>query len=465
MNIACGFSATCRLLGLPGEKIPPPGAPPMFKQRLKLKIDEGVSPAAGQGGPPAQGDAQQKGRNRQNPRPQGGGGTGRQAVQEMEAGQGGQYKGQLPRHGQERPLGRAPSGSQAGQQQPCVRHALRAEEQPREGDQGKGGRAAKEAGSPALGGAPAGPPGGQHPAHLVNTVDAAPGHKGPVRPVPQPAEQKYRHDIEAPAGQAPPAPAQGDVHVVGKPGRQADVPPPPELPDGAGGIGGLEIFHQLHAQKPCRPPGDVGVAGKVTIDLQTKQRRGGDDLRAGRLAGGGVHRVHQGGEAVGDGRLFEIARQQQPSARGKLLPGQGPLPAQLGQQAAGALDGPGHQLGEKGDEQRVIAEVPLRGGPAPVYVQHVGQGLEGVKGDAHRQQQPPCGAARDQPGEKARVFEHAQAAQAGAQRHCQAGPSDGRGPFPGRAQPAQPGGRSYGHQQQPRHRLPPEVKQPAGRQQ
>ncbi len=279
--------------------------------------------------------------------------------------------------------------------------------------------------------------------------------------MPQPAEQKYRHDIEAPAGQAPPAPAQGDVHVVGKPGRQADVPPPPELPDGAGGIGGLEIFHQLHAQKPCRPPGDVGVAGKVTIDLQTKQRRGGDDLRAGRLAGGGVHRVHQGGEAVGDGRLFEIARQQQPSARGKLLPGQGPLPAQLGQQAAGALDGPGHQLGEKGDEQRVIAEVPLRGGPAPVYVQHVGQGLEGVKGDA----QPPCGAAMDQPGEKARVFEHAQAAQAGAQRHRQAGPSDGRGLFPGRAQPAQPGGRSYGHQQQPRHRLPPEVKQPAGRQQ
>ena len=58
---------------------------------------------------------------------------------------------------------------------------------------------------------------------------------------------------------------------------------------------------------------------------------------------------------------------------------------QLGKEVFRPLDGPGHQLGEIGDKQGERDEIPLRGQLSPVDVDGVAEGLEGIKRDAHRQ--------------------------------------------------------------------------------
>ena len=53
--------------------------------------------------------------------------------------------------------------------------------------------------------------------------------------------------------------------------------------------------------------------------------------------------------------------------------------------------GPGHQLGEEGDEERKIQERRRRGCFPLVDIDRIGKGLEGVEGDAHRQDDAGCG--------------------------------------------------------------------------
>ena len=59
---------------------------------------------------------------------------------------------------------------------------------------------------------------------------------------------------------------------------------------------------------------------------------------------------------------------------------------QLGQQVLRPLNGSGHQLGEEGHEQGIVAQVFFSGNFPVVHVQHIGKGLEGVKGNAHGQE-------------------------------------------------------------------------------
>ncbi len=76
-------------------------------------------------------------------------------------------------------------------------------------------------------------------------------------------------------------------------------------------------------------------------------------------------------------------------------------------------DGPGDELGEHGHVHPEVQEVPLHLSLAPVHIDGVGHGLEGVEGDADGQ---PQGEQRDlcaqdrvhAPNQEIRVFEEAQ---------------------------------------------------------
>ena len=94
----------------------------------------------------------------------------------------------------------------------------------------------------------------------------------------------------------------------------------------------------------------------------------------------------------------------------------------LVQQVFAALDGSGHQLGEEGHEGGVNAEMPLRPNLAAVDVDHVAEGLEGVKGDADGQckvqqgDRSPCQAVHGFDG-KICIFEKYKQAQADSRRY------------------------------------------------
>ena len=95
----------------------------------------------------------------------------------------------------------------------------------------------------------------------------------------------------------------------------------------------------------------------------------------------------------------------------------------LGQEVDGALDGPGDELGEEGDEEREVEEVAGGGELAAVDVDGVAQRLEGVEGDADREHDA-AGEGRELEaeerqqvgealGEEARVLEDAEQREVG----------------------------------------------------
>lgn len=104
----------------------------------------------------------------------------------------------------------------------------------------------------------------------VHSVEETPGDECPSGPVPQPAQQHRDEQVQIGSRSATAVATERNVEVITEPGGQGDVPASPELGDVAGEIGLVEILGQLNAQQAADPPGDIGVAGEVAIDLQGK---------------------------------------------------------------------------------------------------------------------------------------------------------------------------------------------------
>src|SRR5262245_26201070 len=101
----------------------------------------------------------------------------------------------------------------------------------------------------------------------------------PSRSMPQTADQHRGQQIEISAGRATTIAAETDVEIIAQPRRKADVPAPPEIADARGGVGQIEIPHDVKAQYARRATCDVRVTGKVAIDLQRERNRAEDDSR------------------------------------------------------------------------------------------------------------------------------------------------------------------------------------------
>ena len=96
--------------------------------------------------------------------------------------------------------------------------------------------------------------------------------------------------------------------------------------------------------------------------------------------------------------------------------GRGAPAVDLGGDVVILHDGPGDELGEKGDVQQDLEEIIRAGLRVPVHIDHITQALKGEKGNADGQLDPRQGDGTAQQRiqvaqEKIRVFEHAQNAQ------------------------------------------------------
>ena len=208
------------------------------------------------------------------------------------------------------------------------------------------------------------------------------------------------------------------------------MPAAPEVGDGVGHVGIVEVFLVVEAAHQAHADGHIGVGGEVQIDLQHEgqhhQPHAGDGgvLHDGRgelvveLDGEGL--LHDLGAAVGQHGLFG-------QAHGKA----GDAPADLGEldlpvedvliHVPVADDGARHALMEQAgiEQQQPVFPLDLR--VAPIDVHHVGQQLEGVEADADGQHDvgDHLGEAQQElhvPQEEARVLEDAQDHQ--AERHA-----------------------------------------------
>ena len=216
-------------------------------------------------------------------------------------------------------------------------------------------------------------------------MNASPGDEGPVGAVPEPGDEEDDEDVADGLGLGDAGPAKGDVEVVAEPGGEGDVPAPPELGDVAGEVGELEVGHQLKAEELGGTDGDVGVSGEVPVDLEGEEDSTEDEGGAGERFGVVETHVDVGRTGVGHDDLLEHAPEDKAHAVAPLLVGELPRGSDLWQQVGGPLDGSGDELREKGDKGTKGDGITGGLEVAPVDVDGVGEGLEGVEGDADRQ--------------------------------------------------------------------------------
>ena len=208
----------------------------------------------------------------------------------------------------------------------------------------------------------------------------------PVRAVPKPAEGKDDDDVDDLPRLALTAAAQRDVQVLGEPAVEADVPAAEKFGVAHRQIRPIEIFGQPHPHHARGARGDLRIPGEVAVHLDAEQPARHEYGEAVRLADARKDVVDIDAAEIGDDALAEKAAEQDAHTRRHVLPVQLMHRAQLRDEVARLFDGARHQLGEIGDEQRIVAEVLLRTEVPAVDVDDVGEGLEGVKGDADGQE-------------------------------------------------------------------------------
>ncbi len=89
-----------------------------------------------------------------------------------------------------------------------------------------------------------------------NKVVQAPADKVPVCTVPDAGEQLHHEQVEDLPLQALAVAAQRDIDVLAEPAGKGHVPAPPELGDGAGNIGEVEV---LGKSKPSILPMPMAI--------------------------------------------------------------------------------------------------------------------------------------------------------------------------------------------------------------
>ena len=104
-------------------------------------------------------------------------------------------------------------------------------------------------------------------------MQPAPGDKGPVGAVPQPAQQHRRNDVDrlarAPRSVAP----QRNVQIVAQEPAERHVPAAPEIPHRHRPVRRVEVERQPQAEHQPQADRHVGIAGEIEVDLQRVGQR------------------------------------------------------------------------------------------------------------------------------------------------------------------------------------------------
>ena len=244
-----------------------------------------------------------------------------------------------------------------------------------------------------------------------------PADKVPVGAVPDAGQQLDDEQVEDLPPEALAVAAQGDIDILPEPAGQGHVPAAPELGDGGGDIGVVEVLGELEPHHLAHADGHHGVARKVKVQLEAV----GQDAQPDQ-PGGGVGQPHKGDRGVvrhpddvGPEGAHRVGQQdlfgQAKGEDGHPLFDLGDVVAvlvdvQLGRHVPVFDDGAGDQLGEHDHIGPEVDDVLLRRHVMAVDVDGVGKGLEGVKADAQRQDADPLDGGKARPQQGVGAFQH-----------------------------------------------------------
>ena len=102
-------------------------------------------------------------------------------------------------------------------------------------------------------------------------MESSPTHKRPVCTMPKPAYQKDNQRITSHFPSAASAAAQRNINVIPEPSSKRDMPTTPKLCYIPGEIREIKVTHQIDAKQAGRANGNIGISGKVSIDLKSEE--------------------------------------------------------------------------------------------------------------------------------------------------------------------------------------------------
>ena len=183
------------------------------------------------------------------------------------------------------------------------------------------------------------------------------------------------------------AATQRDIDVIAEPCGERDMPTPPKLRYVATEIRNVKVAHQFDTEQLGRAYGYVGVAREVAVNLYGEQH--GCEQECAARVGGIISKygVHVGGAVVRHDNLFEESPEDLAHAVHGLRVVEMPPLQELRQEVRGTLDRSRHELGKERQECGKRNEVVRRLYLPPINIYGIGQGLEGVETDTHRQHQ------------------------------------------------------------------------------
>ena len=190
------------------------------------------------------------------------------------------------------------------------------------------------------------------------------------------------------------------------------MPTGPVLLDVPRKIGPIEVLRHDHAEELAHAQNDVDAAGEVGVEPEGVEDHAQQDPAPSVVGGLGPEQQGQGGsQPIRQDHLLPVAPQHPHQAPAQPVRIEGsPLVEGLREHVV-AADGPLDHLGEEGGEEGVLQQVRFRRVLAPLHVDEVADGLEGVEGDAQGQHpiHPPGGMKGLQ--QEGRVFQGPQKAQ------------------------------------------------------
>ena len=170
------------------------------------------------------------------------------------------------------------------------------------------------------------------------------------------------------------------------------MPAPPELAEGGGAVGLVEIAREVEAEQRGHADRHVGIGAEIAVDLRRIGVEGQPGIGRAHRRGVAIDRVHQlGGQGIGQQQLLgQAAGDQQPGHDEGDPPPIRPLRHQR-QEMRGAHDRPRRQVREEADIDQHVQRAALGHRVLAVDIEDVAQRLEHEERDPHRQHHPQQG--------------------------------------------------------------------------
>lgn len=214
---------------------------------------------------------------------------------------------------------------------------------------------------------------------LVNAVNSAPYDIVDAGAVPESAGQEGKNQIQAMPEGAFAAAAQGNIYIIPEPSGERNMPAAPELADAVRKVRAFKVLLQFDPEELGAADGNIRIPGKVAINLDGKHNSCDREDQSGIIGGIIVNAVYGRSQQFCDHQLLKIAHGHQFQAVRRLGRSEGASFFELGKQDIAPSDGAGKELGEKGDEQAVITEMPFRRVLSPIDVNEVSQCLKSIE--------------------------------------------------------------------------------------